>query len=120
MNAPPPILRAKLDRFLHEGFCSSGTASPISATRTPGRGGRFTTWRDALEVIPTLFHRWDEAGWSTDSGTFVREVVEDLAVRVPHLGERFRMLLDMPDEEYAAFYLRDSACEPAPPAARAA
>ena len=120
MNAPPPILRAKLDRFLHEGFLF--VRNRISDLGDPDSGTRREVHdvADAMEVIPTLFHRWDEAGWSTDSGTFVREVVEDLAVRVPHLGERFRMLLDMPDEEYAAFYLRDSACEPAPPAARAA
>ena len=66
---------------------------------------------DALEVIPTFMSRWDD-----DAESFVRSVVEDLAKTVPHLGERFQMLLDMPDEEYAAVFLSP----PAAPAARAA
>ena len=126
MNAPPTILRAKLDRFLHEGFVFIRNRISDLSDPDPAVRREVHEVADALEVIPTLFHRWDEEGWETNSGTFVREIVDDLAVRVPHLGERFQMLLDMPDDEYEAFYLKphpwpgDEAVAEPPPAARAA
>ena len=129
LKTPPPVLRAKLDRILHEGFVhirNLGTDLNDFATAADRRVAYHIA--DTLEPIPTLFHRWNEPGWELNSEAYVRELIGDLARTVPHLGERFRMLLDMPDEEYEAFYLTprpqpgdEPAVDPAaPPAARAA
>ena len=129
MTTPPPILRAKLDRILHEGFVRIRNLGTDLNDLAESRDRREAyAIADALEVIPTTFHRWDEEGWPQDSASYVRAVIDQLAVSVPGLGERFQMLLDMPDDEYEAFYLKprpwpgDEVADhrPAPPAARAA
>ncbi|QDT15320.1 hypothetical protein [Alienimonas californiensis] len=119
MSTPPPILRAKLDNILHQGLCF--VRNNISRQVEADASVREDVYQvsDALEDIPTLFHRWDaeKEGW-------VREAIDRMAETVPHLGKRFQMLLDMPDDEYEAIYLmprawpgdetdRDTAAPPA-------
>ncbi|WP_171189282.1 hypothetical protein, partial [Alienimonas chondri] len=111
MNTPPPILRAKLDRILNHGLCF--VRNNISGRHEADASTREEIFQvcDALEVIPTFFHRWDE-----ESEPFIREVIGELRRAVPHLGERFQMFLDMPDEEYADCYLRGRSAPQAAPA----
>lgn len=120
MSTPPPVLRAKLDDIVHQGLCQIRN---VGYEANPSRFREIAAIADALEVIPTFFHRWDE-----ESEPFIRDVLAELERAVPYLGERFQMLLDMPDEEYAAFYLRphvspkgdETAAGVTPSAARAA
>ena len=117
MNSPPPVLRAKLDAILHHGFIF--IRNRISGEVTPSAAVREEIFQvaDILELIPEAVRHWDDGSWPQGSAAHVREVVGDLTDHVPHLGERFQMLLDMPDDEYAAQFLTPAT---APPAARAA
>ena len=94
MPQPAPPTRDKIDYVLHEGFVR---ARQLAWDKDHEHIAELA---DALEIIPTLYRRWDDGMMA-----HVREIVSGYEAKYPETANRLTRLLDMSDEEFHALYL---------------